>query len=213
MALQEGEESRWDASQYKLDRFDAVAEPVQRQGVLENGIQFVSGWFSGTDKDMTYCQVDGCKDDVSKLRDYNCRYKICETHLKASSVVHQSIEQRFCQQCGKFHPIEAFDGSKRSCRARLDKHNARRRRQREMANMLRTTGRIDEGALCAKYGLTPAELAKKIGKDETQQHQAELQTEHQRRFILGNKWKFMLVLSSILGWNRMCDEFSGYYSS
>lgn len=30
--------------------------------------------------------------------------------------------------------------------------------------MLRTTGRIDEGALCAKYGLTPAELAKKLAK-------------------------------------------------
>ena len=36
--------------------------------------------------------------------------------------------QRFCQQCGRFHPLSAFDGSKRSCRERLDRHNARRRK-------------------------------------------------------------------------------------
>ena len=47
-------------------------------------------------------------------------------------------------QCGKFQPLEDFDGDKRSCRARLDKHNARRRRQREMAHMLKKTGTIDE---------------------------------------------------------------------
>ena len=49
-------------------------------------------------------------------------------------------------QCGKFQPLEDFDGDKRSCRARLDKHNARRRRQREMAHMLKKTGTIDEKA-------------------------------------------------------------------
>ncbi len=52
-------------------------------------------------------------------------------------------------QCGKFQPLEDFDGDKRSCRARLDKHNARRRRQREMAHMLKKTGTIDEKASLA----------------------------------------------------------------
>lgn len=51
---------------------------------------------------------------------------------------------RVAPQCGKFQPLEDFDGDKRSCRARLDKHNARRRRQREMAHMLKKTGTIDE---------------------------------------------------------------------
>ena len=46
--------------------------------------------------------------------------------------------------CGKFQPLEDYDGDKRSCRERLDKHNARRRRQREMATMLRKTGTVDE---------------------------------------------------------------------
>eukprot|EP00951_Prasinocladus_malaysianus_P032350 scaffold314724_cov44-Prasinocladus_malaysianus.AAC.1 len=34
---------------------------------------------------------------------------------------------RFCQQCAKFQPLEDFDGLKRSCRSRLEKHNQRRR--------------------------------------------------------------------------------------
>jgi 5'-3' exonuclease len=33
--------------------------------------------------------------------------------------------QRFCQQCNKFHPVSMFDGSKRGCRDKLEKHNKR----------------------------------------------------------------------------------------
>lgn len=32
-------------------------------------------------------------------------------------------------QCGRFHDIGEFDGEKRSCRTRLQRHNARRRRK------------------------------------------------------------------------------------
>jgi hypothetical protein len=35
--------------------------------------------------------------------------------------------QRYCQQCGRFHPLAAFDDDRRSCRAGLARHNARRR--------------------------------------------------------------------------------------
>jgi hypothetical protein len=64
-----------------------------------------------------------------RLRDYHQRYKICEYHLKVPSVVRNNRQQRFCQQCGRFHPLEEFDGTKRSCRSRLLKHNARRRKR------------------------------------------------------------------------------------
>ena len=89
-------------------------------------------------------QVDGCTQEVGGHKDYHARYKICETHLKAAVVQKDGRPNRFCQQCGKFQPVEDFDADKRSCRARLDKHNARRRRQREMATMLRKTGTVDE---------------------------------------------------------------------
>lgn len=38
----------------------------------------------------------------------------------------QSI--RFCQQCGRFQLLEEFDGDRRSCRRKLEKHNERRRK-------------------------------------------------------------------------------------
>ncbi|KAF8073156.1 SPL3 [Scenedesmus sp. PABB004] len=75
------------------------------------------------------CQVEGCGTDLRGLRDYHLRYKICEYHLKVSSIIRDGKQQRFCQQCGRFHLLSDFDGAKRSCRARLQRHNARRRKR------------------------------------------------------------------------------------
>lgn len=36
-------------------------------------------------------------------------------------------KQRFCQQCGKFHELNEFDGQKKSCKRKLKRHNERRR--------------------------------------------------------------------------------------
>ncbi|PSC76211.1 squamosa promoter binding [Micractinium conductrix] len=41
--------------------------------------------------------------------------------------------QRFCQQCGQFHPIELFEGLMRSCRTQLARHAERRRNRRAQA--------------------------------------------------------------------------------
>ena len=38
---------------------------------------------------------------------------------------------RFCQQCGRFQSLDEFDGSRRSCRKKLQMHNAQRKRVRE----------------------------------------------------------------------------------
>lgn len=105
-----------------------------------------------------YCQVDNCTVEVSGMKDYHARYKVCPGHLKADTVLMKCRTHRFCQQCGRFQTIEEFDGNKRSCRERLDKHNARRRRIREMKAMLKKTGTIDKAALMAKYGISDEEL-------------------------------------------------------
>ena len=76
-------------------------------------------------------QVDFCDFDLTGLKEYHQRYKICEFHLKIHSVVREGKRQRFCQQCGRFHELSEFDGDKRSCRARLQRHNARRRKKTE----------------------------------------------------------------------------------
>ncbi|KAK0574736.1 hypothetical protein LWI29_028295 [Acer saccharum] len=74
------------------------------------------------------CLVDGCTADLSKCRDYHRRHKVCELHSKTPIVTIRGLEQRFCQQCSRFHSLVEFDEGKRSCRKRLDGHNRRRRK-------------------------------------------------------------------------------------
>ncbi|XP_062183309.1 putative squamosa promoter-binding-like protein 19 isoform X1 [Phragmites australis] len=75
------------------------------------------------------CSVDGCRSDLSRCREYHRRHKVCEAHSKTPVVVVSGQEQRFCQQCSRFHMLSKFDEGKRSCRKRLDDHNRRRRKQ------------------------------------------------------------------------------------
>ncbi|KAE8732903.1 putative Protein CRABS CLAW [Hibiscus syriacus] len=75
-----------------------------------------------------YCQVHGCNKDLSSSKDYHKRHKVCEAHSKTAEVIVNGIEQRFCQQCSRFHLLAEFDDDKRSCRKRLAGHNERRRK-------------------------------------------------------------------------------------
>ncbi|KAK7339288.1 hypothetical protein VNO77_19945 [Canavalia gladiata] len=74
------------------------------------------------------CQVEGCHVTLLNAKDYHRRHKVCEMHSKAPKVVVLGMEQRFCQQCSRFHAVSEFDDSKRSCRRRLAGHNERRRK-------------------------------------------------------------------------------------
>ncbi|XP_057464853.1 squamosa promoter-binding-like protein 16 [Actinidia eriantha] len=82
----------------------------------------------GLSSKTPFCQVYGCKKDLSSCKDYHKRHKVCEVHSKTAKVVVNGIEQRFCQQCSRFHLLGEFDDGKRSCRKRLAGHNARRRK-------------------------------------------------------------------------------------
>ncbi|KAG9128843.1 hypothetical protein Leryth_009594 [Lithospermum erythrorhizon] len=85
-----------------------------------------SGSPGGTNYPM--CQVDDCKEDLSRAKDYHRRHKVCEIHSKATKALVGDQKQRFCQQCSRFHPLLEFDEGKRSCRRRLAGHNRRRRK-------------------------------------------------------------------------------------
>ncbi|GJU91930.1 squamosa promoter-binding protein 1-like protein [Tanacetum coccineum] len=74
------------------------------------------------------CQVEGCTTDMTNCKTYHRRHKVCEVHAKAPIVVTNSCQQRFCQQCSRFHDLSEFDDAKRSCRRRLAGHNERRRK-------------------------------------------------------------------------------------
>nr|BAM15479.1 SBP-box protein [Torenia fournieri] len=74
------------------------------------------------------CQVEGCNVDLSDVKAYYSRHKVCGMHSKSPKVVVAGLEQRFCQQCSRFHQLSEFDQGKRSCRRRLANHNERRRK-------------------------------------------------------------------------------------
>nr|AUW52973.1 squamosa promoter binding-like protein 6a [Petunia x hybrida] len=78
--------------------------------------------------EVPVCQVHGCNKDLSSSKDYHKRHKVCDEHSKTAIVVVNGIEQRFCQQCSRFHLLAEFDEGKRSCRKRLAGHNERRRK-------------------------------------------------------------------------------------
>lgn len=93
---------------------------------------------------VAHCLVDGCNADLSQCREYHRRHKVCEVHSKTAKVTIAGRDQRFCQQCSRFHSLVEFDDGKRSCRKRLDGHN-RRRRKPQPDSMARTSGLLFTG--------------------------------------------------------------------
>ncbi|KAG2395799.1 Squamosa promoter-binding-like protein [Vigna angularis] len=75
------------------------------------------------------CQVPGCEVDISELKGYHRRHRVCLLCANATTVVLHGEPKRYCQQCGKFHVLSDFDEGKRSCRRKLERHNTRRRRK------------------------------------------------------------------------------------
>ncbi|XP_055810618.1 squamosa promoter-binding-like protein 16 [Solanum dulcamara] len=88
---------------------------------------------------IAHCLVDGCSSDLSECREYHRRHKVCEVHSKTAKVTIAGRDQRFCQQCSRFHSLVEFDDGKRSCRKRLDGHN-RRRRKPQPDSMAKNSG-------------------------------------------------------------------------
>ncbi|KAF4349632.1 squamosa promoter-binding-like protein 3 [Cannabis sativa] len=87
-----------------------------------------SGSSAGGSTRPPSCQADNCNADLTEAKHYHRRHKICEFHAKASVVSVAGLQQRFCQQCSRFHGLSEFDETKRSCRRRLAGHNERRRK-------------------------------------------------------------------------------------
>ncbi|KAJ0088699.1 hypothetical protein Patl1_33032 [Pistacia atlantica] len=88
------------------------------------------------------CQVEGCKLDLSDAKAYYSRHKVCGMHSKSPMVIVAGLEQRFCQQCSRFHQLAEFDQGKRSCRRRLAGHNERRRKPPPGSLLATRYGRI-----------------------------------------------------------------------
>ena len=76
------------------------------------------------------CRVDSCGADITADQSYRKRYRLCKSCMGQASILIDGKEMRFCQQCSNLHPVEAFEGAKRSCRSKLVKHKLRGRAYR-----------------------------------------------------------------------------------
>jgi hypothetical protein len=61
----------------------------------------------GSQQAVPPCSVQGCTADLSRVREYHRRHKVCEAHSKTPVVSVNGQQQRFCQQCSRYtdYPI------------------------------------------------------------------------------------------------------------
>ncbi|GAB4813384.1 hypothetical protein N2152v2_000430 [Parachlorella kessleri] len=88
------------------------------------------------------CQVNGCGEELLGAKHYYLRYRICRQHSVEPCLLIGDRQQRFCQQCGRFHLLSAFQGNQRSCKDKLKRHKARRRGGRGGQGSQRGRGRV-----------------------------------------------------------------------
>uniref|UniRef100_A0AB39A6L8 Squamosa promoter-binding protein n=1 Tax=Actinidia deliciosa TaxID=3627 RepID=A0AB39A6L8_ACTDE len=105
-----------------------IAEEEEEDGSMMPGKKRVrtARAVAGT---MVRCQVPACEADISELKGYHRRHRVCLRCANATAIVLDGQKKRYCQQCGKFHILSDFDEGKRSCRRKLERHNNRRRRK------------------------------------------------------------------------------------
>nr|AUO16094.1 SBP-box transcription factor [Betula luminifera] len=131
-----GQKNRGFMVDLKLGRISDMEEERSADGLKDQGASTMVSSPSGPSKrtrvlpgtQNVSCLVDGCKTDLNICREYHRRHRVCERHSKTPVVIVGGKEQRFCQQCSRFHSLGEFDEAKRSCRERLDGHNMRRRK-------------------------------------------------------------------------------------
>jgi hypothetical protein len=55
------------------------------------------------------CQVPDCEADISELKGYHKRHRVCLRCATASFVVLDGENKRYCQQCGKYVTFLGFE--------------------------------------------------------------------------------------------------------
>jgi len=73
------------------------------------------------------CQVPACEAPLADAKPYHRKHRVCAKCAKADFVAMvDGSNQRFCQQCSRFHPLSEFKQNKRSCDKTLRQHCERR---------------------------------------------------------------------------------------
>ncbi|KAL4422543.1 hypothetical protein ABPG75_008740 [Micractinium tetrahymenae] len=120
-----------------------AAAPAQQRPLHEGGPPSVERRKPGRPAIHSGCQV--CGASLEGMRMFHQRYHICDAHMQMEQIMWKGLPQRFCQQCGRFHELQEFEGGMRSCRKQLAKHAERRRRGRERAAAERAAAQLAHG--------------------------------------------------------------------
>eukprot|EP00775_Hariotina_reticulata_P007110 gene7110-7324_t len=121
------ETAAWNPADYVWDPYRLVAAQGSSATNLHLNVAA-----AGSQPDSVVPPIEGCQQLLKDEKPYYQRFMVCEEHMRSLSLQINGQSCRFCQQCGRFEPLQAFDGAKRSCRARLQEHNKRRRKDAEM---------------------------------------------------------------------------------
>ncbi|KAF6262692.1 hypothetical protein COO60DRAFT_1635691 [Scenedesmus sp. NREL 46B-D3] len=142
-ALQVVEVASWAAADYAWDphrlvavqdssaaglHVNTAAGGTQPDSIVPPVLGYVPAPSERSVSPSACCKVEDCWRLLRDEKPYYQRFGVCEGHMRSLALTVDGALCRFCQQCAKFEPVEAFDGSKRSCRARLLEHNRRRRK-------------------------------------------------------------------------------------
>ncbi|OIT27392.1 PREDICTED: squamosa promoter-binding protein 1-like [Nicotiana attenuata] len=119
----EGKRSMSEAGEEEEEHENAEDDNKRKRVLTLSGRKITGGGPA-----LPSCQAEQCTADMADAKPYHRRHKVCEFHSKAPVVLINGIQQRFCQQCSRFHQLAEFDEAKRSCRRRLAGHNERRRK-------------------------------------------------------------------------------------
>ncbi|KAG1666754.1 hypothetical protein FOA52_004589 [Chlamydomonas sp. UWO 241] len=156
------------ASMAREDDDDVTASEGETRGSKVPRLRDVAG--GGPSKSrgamkQRMCQVDGCPIDLLEphIKNYNRRNRVCEAHMKGLSAVVNGIQLRYCQQCHTFHALERFDGTKQSCRAKLEARAVHVKGAKEKQRVALAAVRGHRGSYGDEqlddYGLTAAAAA------------------------------------------------------
>ena len=88
--------------------------------------------------------------------------------MAAAELHLEGCVRRFCQKCGKIHPLEEFEGLKRSCRLALERHNIRQKALRSMKG-IKGSPHSSDGSLGDAVGTSTSPCVETPGPIERHQ--------------------------------------------
>ena len=91
----------WDWGDHAATGSGSSGDAPARRGGKEREAKRARGEDGGGGAEVR-CQVEGCGLDLTRVKDYHRKHRVCEAHTKSPRVIVAGQERRFCQQCSRW---------------------------------------------------------------------------------------------------------------